>query len=1016
MPETLIINNFSAGWCPNDDTVNGRPNCCLEMDNLEIDRNGGLILTGGTEIIQTGYVGSAHTLYSRFINGIRHDYAALDDGAVRDNQTILIQEGQGDDSNAAFGTAYNYTLICSGPTRMKHNGVVANHLGVSPPNQPPLINQSEGVSPIAVIGSMTQSIVIPNGTSVSIGGQYIQNYTDAGGLFTMQTYPGTVHNLNVLSGPAGTGTATDKDFVIINGYAPWEQVNGVSFQFDVLLVQPNASGNIVSDYYSYAVENLARQAQFDTFTGAWTLRINRTDFTRVGGAALDWTTVYGFRISINNHQNDITLMNIWAAIMGSDNFFMQGGTTAQFGTYQYAQMNVNNTGSYLAKSTLGPISNPIKLDGRNAIISFQNPTNIDPQVNEVWIFRNGGNIGGTWYRIAVIYGPSFTPNPVYDSFGDQMALDTNITANINLISIQSIGDKIYDIVGPIQARWYYFTTNFMYPSEQGSPDSVDPTLAVRTSGSASELFLWARAVSASVVIIGTSLDCYLLTGTFTTFPDGSIDIYYQALGVKFPPVTYDAVAYGGAVYYLGFDGWRVVLPTSFGTTYSTQNNQLLVSPNLDRLYRGETCYSYNPPVMKFPPGSIRYPITIAKNKMWCFINQTNPARIEVYDFVRQYWFNVKYGLGDVTAATTTQDGRILAFFGQIPLSGGRILREINTYPNKTIDGVNQQFFGIFMTYRDNGKPRQRKDTYTFKSRCWLENGYMQIKIIDEMSRSINFPIEPPHRIYAPVLQEVFVDLSQGYIELGIYPKSYALSVTGTGSEAFLSDFSIDFDARPNPLTFLKIQPSNLGVPQQKRIRTWPLVIDTLGNDVIFRPDIDCVPQTPTIFNTDCKKTVYAYFLDDVNGVDYGGTLYDPKGLMEIWDTGVNADGSGGALINGNVQTYPLPKRFDQVGPSELFRYGKIVRIALRTIAKGTPIPFIIYFSDGRKWDGKFNVTPNAEDDYVLDVPKGTNGRILRVTLGPTDFDFNRYYMRFQVATSGGDKDTELQWYVVAGQQ
>ena len=43
MSEQILINNFSAGWCPSDDAVNGRPNALLQMDNLEIDRNGALI-------------------------------------------------------------------------------------------------------------------------------------------------------------------------------------------------------------------------------------------------------------------------------------------------------------------------------------------------------------------------------------------------------------------------------------------------------------------------------------------------------------------------------------------------------------------------------------------------------------------------------------------------------------------------------------------------------------------------------------------------------------------------------------------------------------------------------------------------------------------------------------------------------------------------------------------------------------------------------------------------------------
>ncbi len=1008
MPETILNNNFSAGWVPSDDQVNGRPNGLLMMDNVELDRNGALQLVGGTELLYGAFPSYAHTLFSRFINGVRADYLALANSTVYRGNTQIVSGG--DSQIAAFGTAFNYTLICSGSQRFKDDGTILTNLGVKPPTVAPTITQDTTYGPFGNVGNYFTDYVQPTGSaSTVVGGNYLQVTTSPDGIFVMQTYPppspGAL-DLSRLGGVTGYGMATDDDYLMINGYTP--NPFGVSLQFDILLKPGNAAGDQVTDFYTHTVQDLAVNATFDAISGVFTLRIPRTDFARAGGGAFDWSKTYGFRITINANRKEATVINLWSTEFGNNNFVLRGGSHALFGTYQWVQVNVNNNGSYLAKSVAGPASVPVVVDGQSVLVNFQNPTAIDPQVNEVWLFRNGGNLGGTYYRVAVVKGPSF-PSGQYDPLGDQEALDLNITLNINLISTADIPEKIMDIIGPIQGRWYYFTTNFMYPSDVNDPDLVNPSIAVRTCGSSSELFMWARAVSASVVIIGTSVDCYLLTGTFSNFPDGSIDIYYQSLGVKFPPISYDATAYGGAVYYFASDGWRLLLPTSFGSTYSSQNNQLIVAPNTDRIYKGETCYGYPPPAKSPSPGAVRYPVTVGRNRLWCTI--TGTSRYEVYDFMRQHWRVVKYGLNDITAITTTQDGLVLGFF-----QGDFRLRVLESHNTKLVDNSGKQVFRLLFTFRDGGMPRQRKDTYTFKSRCYTggqTGDFMQLQITDEKGSTLTLP----QQLSSPVgSTEIFEDLSstfktgQGFPN-PVIPKAYQVYIFGAASNFYLEDWSIDFDPRPVPLTFLKLYPSNLGSATQKRVRTWPLIIDTLGNNVVFTPEVDGVQQAASTFNTTYKKTVFHYFVTDVFGIDYGGTLYDSTGLMEVWSTGLeNQSGLAGDV----VQNLPMSHKYDQVGPIEIFRFGKIVRMALRTQSNGTPIPFKVFIGDTNIYSGNFDVKTGVEDEYIVDLPKGASGSVLRVELGPTNFTFSRYFMKFQVMISGGQQDTELAWITVPG--
>jgi hypothetical protein len=47
------------------------------------------------------------------------------------------------------------------------------------------------------------------------------------------------------------------------------------------------------------------------------------------------------------------------------------------------------------------------------------------------------------------------------------------------------------------------------------------------------------------------------------------------------------------------------------------------------------------------------------------------------------------------------------------------------------------------------------------------------------------------------------------------------------------------------------------------------------------------------------------------------------------------------------------------------------------------------------------------------MTKVTNGLIIRIVLGPTDFDFHRFYVRAQLADSGNQ--TELKWILLTNE-
>lgn len=1075
----IRINDFSGGWLPGEDPIQGRRNGLLQMDNLELDSNGALSLAGGTAVKQSGYPANAHTLFSRLINGARADYSLLTDGSCYRNITALFASG-GDSSNGTFGTAFNFTLIASGNKRYKDNGTTIVNLGVGPATAAPNVAYSTLNSPSASVANVTGSMVVPTGygSAAIIGGTYLQMTANTSGAWAIQTNAGSLSNLNSLvgvGGAANTGYATEDDYILIVGYTPI--VAGRSLNIDVLLVAGGGAGAVVSDYYTYQIGELSL-VTYSSVTGTFSWKLRRKDFVRVGGGSQDWSTTYGVRLSYSGGAA-AEVVNILGNGTSSPTMYMVGGSKSQNGQYQYLQINVNNTGSYLAKSVAGPVSNVIILDMGQTLVTPQDPSGIDAQVNEVWLYRRGGLLD-KWYRVKVITSSYATS--VYDTLSDQDALTLNLTLNYNLVSIASgtISDKIYDIVGPLNGRWYYFTTNFMYPSDIMNPDLVDPTIAVRITGSNSELFMWARQINDATILIGTSSDVYTLTGTFITFPDFSIDAYYRPLHVRFPPITCDAEIFGGLAFYLASDGWR--------TLDGGGSNPSLVSPTLDRLYRGETLDSYSPPTIKIVPRSARFPIVIAKNKVYCFITGLGIPRIEIYDCIRKYWRPVLYGLGDFTAAVGTQDGQVLVFFAD------KKLREIDIQSSRLIDGTIKQTVAVKTLVFDGQTPRQRKDSSSYKLRLQTSDNIVNSLIVDGSATVNAVGTAAANSVVTDQAFDLFVVANVALV------KTYQAYLTGTVGSFTLDDISILFDLRPEQRHFVRVQSNNYGIVGRKRLYSIPFQIDSLGNNTTLTPIVDGVSQTGLVVNSSRKQSFDYQFPisggDIVKGVDYEYTLHstglfewfgfgEPKNI-EVYNErclsfvipvtnygtackkrvrvqpfvlssptvanlvtftplvdgiataatvftvgterqtfrhhfktdvfGVDYSGYlsspnpfevGGVLQPEIVQILPIAKQFDQLGPQELFRYGKIKQIELRLLAEGTPLPYIVYFNDNNTYSGTFTTILNKEGSYFIMFPKGVSGNIVRIELGPTNFDFHRFYIRIQVAKSGSD--TDLTW-------
>lgn len=1004
--QSFRLNDFSAGWTPSDDIINGRKNGFPVFDNLEIDRNGAIALTGGSKVLYSSYGAPAHDLYSRYLGSTRYDYAALADGSVWRNNSQIITGG--DPYNTAFGTAYNFALIASGTQRFKDNGSTLTNLGVTPPSVPPVYLNTIYQSTPSI--SALANLVAVDGTTATDGNYLKINY-DTTGVAPASPNNAIVQTYNVAGTPFDWTTfsdgsvATENDYILLDvkslGTVQFELS---SFTIDFLCVAGDAAGDRVSDYYSYTLDTSSVDVN-NTGADSWNLKIRRSAFTRVGSGVGGWNSIYGWRITANCTDSTRTFIEFYphGDATNPSGFCFYGGDASQDdGWWEFAQMNVNDTGSYLATSALGPNTGFIHLAFGQAVLQLQAPT--DPQVNQVWVFArsqpaiDGASALEQWMCVGQITNFS-TLSSYTVQFSVEDAVNLGIQANINLLGIDSaeISDSIVSILGPINGRWYYLTTEFLYPSDVNNPDAVDTSLGIRVSGSTSERVQWAVQVAESTVLIGTSVDIYILTGTFATLPDQTIDIYFRALGCKFPAFTRDVTAYGGVAYYYSSDGWRSI-------NGSTGENIQITAPNIDRLFRNEqqaNIYNYFPANVNFPPASLRSPITTAYGKLWGASVQTN--RIEIYDFVRQYWRN--YGLynwASTYALTATQDGHILMFTADLKL------HDICLYNNKQIAGSNSYFQLLSSTF-DGGDPNVRKEFYTIRLRCYTGtsgtvNLYInfddgtQLTVSSNISSSVS-----GSGLRGPIPQDIYFDLEQFLNPSGTNPtlhKTWQYQILGRTNDFILEDITIFYDNRPQQLTSYHSLPDNSGVASLKRLRDWPMVIDTLGNTIKMTIIADGTPLSPTLnINTSNKQTVHNFVDTDAFATDYEFTL--TGGIFELY----------GVMQPNFVQVLPPPLQFDQVGPEELFKYGRLKQIGIRVYPNGgTRIPYTIYFNDNSTSTGVFTVANQQEATYFVGIPKGNGGEVVRITFGPTAFNFHRYYLYLQTMKSG--RDTELQWVIL----
>lgn len=539
------------------------------------------------------------------------------------------------------------------------------------------------------------------------------------------------------------------------------------------------------------------------------------------------------------------------------------------GDYQWKYQLVKNNGSFLNTSNTSPESIVYTITASdNPLISAPNPLLTDPTLTTVRFFRRGEGLI-LWTLIQELDLAPFGAAPTvffYDFLSDDDALAAGDASTGNVLndflltlSTTDTPQEIRAIVGPIYTRNIYFTDNEILISEPNSPSTYDYRTVIRYSGNGVERFLWAKAVGENTILIGTTKDLYVLTGLFTTFPDGTIDVYLRHLGTAFPPISYDVAIYNNNAIYMAADGWRI-FDTGGGS-------ELLVSPKLSLLYENTECYGLLAAKIELNNGR-RYGVGICENKLFmCPLLSDDTHRVEIWDFVRKYW-----SMDDKTQSSilfTEEDGILLGFDNV-----NFVLRALNYRGSTLIDSATAPTMEFLTKFQNGGNLFNRKDpaSLKFKMNSGGSNVSFQIFVDDDETASAYGGTAA-----TSALQEGFFDIS------AIGPrKSFALRVYGQMASFELTNLELMYEPRPNPTNYVRIPATNFGTSARKRIPDHNFVIESLNGSVVTASILgDNILIFVSTYTSTFKRTCNANLAIDQVNVDFEYIFRSP-GLFEFF--------------------------------------------------------------------------------------------------------------------------------------
>lgn len=885
----LTKTNWERGWVPSEDPINGDPSGLVRADNMQLDEDGVLSLIRGMQQVGGSFSDYVSDGYAKYFGSQEAIYVALNANGHTVQRslagdfsdiTTIIASGT---ARACFGDALGNVICCAGGARVKDNGTsnlkalglqTAGTPTVSAINQPAMTfgfaNFVYGAATNVVSGSDT--LILGTGfTGQTYGHSLIVDTDSLQGIWWM-TF-GATDTTNIDTGPASD---IGLDQIQYNVVAD-DPSSVVEFSLTFVLDKDTSDPTMIYNYYKYTwnADQLLQGPSQQTSLNAY-----RKDFIRYGNdATVDWRHVTAVIF-------EGTSLSVQALTMSGLAIF--GGSAGQLtGTYNYLQVNKNNNGLYLASSPASLPTSPVSVNNGSITIT---PGTTDNQTTEVWIFRVSavnppagtgaapvnGQTGQTtflnnYYRVGVTQ-PGV---PFVDNLSDNDAIQINLVANLFLKSLLStdvngITENIVNMEGLYNGFMLYLSSTYLYISDYLNPDAVDSRFTIKAFGDPNERNLWVKRLTNNVLILATTKNNYEITGTLTQLPDGTLDAQIIPIGEAYPSLSQDCAFVNGGIFYVASDGIRV----------TTGSNSTIISPQLRLLFQGSN-RSGVPPVAVIPNNNARYSLAVGKTKLYITLPMGDGTRrLIVYDLIKQNFF---LRFTDPEIVFTTPSDRVLVGYNVStnPNTGlGKLFQidvgqGLNDSSGSLIEGIPC----TFLTVADpNGQPRNRKDTFTLKLVANTGGAALNVMISHDGGSYTQLGT-----INSSVQTTFYFPLNN--VTLGF---RYSIQISDVNLVSFfkLYEMTIEYEARPEQVDYLRLIPTNLGSYSRKRYTSFAYVIDTLGNDISFQPYVDnAAAGLPDNINNVTKLTHITYFLSETIGTDIGGIF--SGGVFEFY--GVNLE-------------------------------------------------------------------------------------------------------------------------------
>lgn len=955
----LTRNSWELGWTPNADPNGGDPRGLLRMDNLCLDKDGAVTLVKSNTNVSPNFGYKIHSLYSNNIRNQKFRFAGLADRTVRyyDGSSWSTFLSGGDDASAAFGSGLGHIYVCSGSIKKKFDGTSITDITPDEPESAPTIQEAAKNDYVLYNNDFGKFVVVKGANFTGAASPYFETEAAEGIL----EYPGpwdlTVYPL--------TQAKYQIDDVLWLQLKPSDadSITKVTIMFNL-----DDSYDPTSNHFSYSWV----RDDFTTKDGWTTLKAVRQDFIKT---AVDinkgWNDVKSFRIHIEvSGAIGITINENGILFVGSDESPLTG-------YYEYCQVNVNNNGSYIARSVRSPESPFVQLiNGKALVTPYTN--NLDPQVNEIWIYRRSATYVSDvvergeppaldqWYRVKVLDSTTG-----FGQFADGVSdYDAILGNEVNPDDVESISrwtdQYVFDIAGPFGGRFFYMGDKDIYISMRFDPGRYRPRQNLRLSGEVTEKNLWVKKLNEQTLLVGTTEDIYEITGTMQDLPDGGIDLRVNALGIAKAPISKSASTENRTLFFIAPDGIRTT-------------TEVITAP-LQKLFDGDTLHDF-PGVQIVPFGYGDYGLAVAYGKLWFSCPLTNGSRgTFVYDFRKNYWYPITGGAYNLC---TEEDGTLIGGFDD-----GYV---------KELDSGNDVLSYLILTVKDyNSQPNNRKESFSFRPDIHSPDYNVLIQVqtdADALTELLDAPLDNNFNANA------VTDIS--FLEKCHY---YQLKIQGSSNQLKLNNFTFYYEPAPEPLAYLKIKYNNFKSAALKRIATQPFVIDTLGNTVQITPYIDQVTKTTQQFTSTDKRTLLYYFTGDTEGIDWEYVIQAVSGRFEFYDM----------LEPEVLETLPVAKKYDQIGPTEFNRIGVLtgmrIRVRINTGGQEVTLPINIYAED--ELIHTWNIVTSESVDKVYEkmrFPQTKYGTVVEAKIGPStpEVTFNRYWVEWHVNIGGSQAESQI---------